>query len=907
MKSTHRRFLKAFLVLFALTFSAFAASAQTRSVAPRITQAIDESKLVTLHGNTPAQATAANDRGAIPYDTRMEHMLLQLQRSPQQEQALREYIDELTKTGSPNYHQWLTAEQYGERFGLAQSDLDTIKGWLSGHGLTANFVYPSGMVIDFSGTAGQVHDAFRTEIHALNVNGVKHIANMSDPRIPAALAPAVAGIVSLHDFMPHRMYKPRPKYTFPISGGDAFGVVPADLATIYNLNPVFSSGVSGQGQTVVVIEDTNLYSTADWNTFRSTFGLSSYTSGNLTQVQPPPPPGANNCSLPVVNSSDDEAAIDVEYSSAAAPSATIELASCSDTTTFGGFIALQNLVNASSPPAIISLSLGYCEAGNGAGSNASINSVYQQAASEGVSVYVSAGDEGAASCDAGDTPVGPDQITSAKFGIGVSAWASTIYNVAVGGTDFSDTFAGTNSTYWNSTNTSTFGSAKSYIPEIPWNDSCASALLTSFLDGSATSYGTSGFCNSTTAATDELLTTAAGSGGPSGCATGTPSTSNIVSGTCTGYAKPSWQSLTGNPADGVRDIPDVSMFAANGVWDQAYIFCFSDTSNGGAACTGAPSGWDAGGGTSFGAPIWAGIQALINQKTGARQGNPNSTFYSLASTEYGSSDTTCNSSLGNGAGGSCIFYDVTQGDMDVNCTGTQSCYLPSGTYGVLSKSDSSDAIGYGTGTGWDFATGIGSPNVANLVNNWPGAVSTAGFTVSAATASPTTVSPGGSATSTVTVSATNGFAGSVTLSCTVSGTSATDTDIPTCAVTGTNPVTLSSTTTSATSTIKVSTTGSSALMRFPGRGPVNGGLLALACAIAIACMFAFGSPVRKRQWSALAAVVLFAALMGLAACGSGGSSSGNHSTGTSADTYTVTVTAASGGSSQTSTFTVTVN
>ena len=299
MKSTHRRFLKAFLVLFALTFSAFAASAQTRSIAPRITQAIDEGKLVTLHGNTPAQATAANDRGAIPYDTRMEHMLLQLQRSPQQEQALREYIDELTKSGSPNYHQWLTAEQYGERFGLAQSDLDTITGWLSGHGLTVNFVYPSGMVIDFSGTAGQVHDAFCTEIHTLNVNGVKHIANMSDPRIPAALAPAVAGIVSLHDFMPHRMYKPRPKYTFPVSGGDAFGVVPADLATIYNLNPVFSSGVSGQGQTVVVIEDTNLFSKADWTTFRSTFGLSSYTSGNLTQVQPPPPSGTNNCTLPV--------------------------------------------------------------------------------------------------------------------------------------------------------------------------------------------------------------------------------------------------------------------------------------------------------------------------------------------------------------------------------------------------------------------------------------------------------------------------------------------------------------------------------------------------------------------------------------------------------------------------------
>ncbi|MGA8269544.1 MAG: S53 family peptidase [Candidatus Acidiferrales bacterium] len=907
MKTSRRLFAQAVLAVAAFAFMAFSAAAQNSSVAPQITQAINEGKLVTLHGNTPPQATTANDRGAIAYDTRMEHMLLQLQRSPQQERALREYIDELTKPGSPNYHKWLTAEQFGERFGLAQSDLTSIEAWLAGHGLTANFTYPSRMVIDFSGTAGQVHDAFRTEIHALDVNGAKHFANMSDPKIPAALAPAVAGIVSLHDFKPHRMYKPRPKYTFPVSGGDAFAVVPADLATIYNLNPVFNSGNSGQGQTVVVIEDTDLFSTNDWNTFRSTFGLSSFTSGSLTQVQPPPPTGTNNCSKPAVNSSDDEAAIDVEYSSAAAPSATIELASCSDTTTFGGFLALQNLVNGTAPPAIISLSLGFCEAGNGAGSNAAINAIYQQAASEGVSVFASAGDEGAASCDASDVPQGPDQITSATFGIGVSAWASTIYNVAVGGTDFSDTFAGTNSTYWNTTNSSTFGSAKSYIPEIPWNDSCASALITSFLDGSATPYGTNGFCNSTTAAADELLTTASGSGGPSGCATGTPTTSNVVSGSCAGYPKPSWQSITGNPSDGVRDIPDVSMFAANGVWDHAYIFCFSDTSNGGSACSGAPDGWSAGGGTSFAAPIWAGFQALINQKTGTRQGNPNPTYYSLAGTEYASSESACNSSLGNTVGSSCIFYDVTQGDMDVNCTGTHSCYLPSGTYGVLSTSDGSDAIAYGTTSGWDFATGIGTVNVSNLVNNWPGSVSTAGFTVSAGTASPSTVSPGASASSTITVSSTSGFSGSVTLSCTVAGTISGDTDIPTCAVTGTNPVVLSSGTTSATSTVMVNTTAASALIQFPKHTPMGGGWLALVGAIMLGSLFAFAAPARKRQWNALAAVVVFVALIGLAACGSGGGSSGTHSTGTSADTYTVTVTATSGSTSQTGSFTVTVN
>ena len=185
-----------------------------------------------------------------------------------------------------------------------------------------------------------------------------------------------------------------------------------------------------------------------------------------------------------------------------------------------------------------------------------------------------------------------------------------------------------------------------------------------------------------------MHTTASGSGGPSGCATGIPATTGVVSGSCAGYAKPSWQSIVGVPSDGVRDIPDVSLFAANGVWGHYYIFCDSDTANGGTACTGAPSAWSGAGGTSFASPIWAGFQALINQKTGARQGNPNPTYYSLAGTEIRpSGSSTCNSALGNGVASSCIFYDVTQGDIDVNCTGSNNCYRPSGTYGVLSTSN----------------------------------------------------------------------------------------------------------------------------------------------------------------------------------------------------------------------------
>ena len=303
------------------------------------------------------------------------------------------------------------------------------------------------------------------------------------------------------------------------------------------------------------------------------------------------------------------------------------------------------------------MSYGECEAYNGATANAAYNAAYQQAVTEGVSVFVSAGDDGASMCS-GD-------FYWAYRGIGVNGFASTPYNVAVGGTDFGDTYAGTNSTYWSSTNSSTYGSALSYIPEIPWNDSCASQLLAEFYGYSVT-YGDSGFCYSAEGMFFWAVSggTTAGSGGPSGCATGTASQPGIVSGTCAGWPKPSWQSLVGVPSDGVRDLPDVSLFAANGVWGHYYPFCFSDPNNGGSFCSGPPATWAGAGGTSFSSPIMAGIQALMNQKTGERQGNPNPTYYSLAASEYGASgDSSCNSTLGNTTASSCIFYDVTLGDI----------------------------------------------------------------------------------------------------------------------------------------------------------------------------------------------------------------------------------------------------
>jgi subtilase family serine protease len=677
--------------------SNFALNAQTLRRAPVIAQAVDESKLAGLGGNVRPEANAQNDRGPVDSNLQFDHLLLQLKRSPDMEAAVEKFLASQQDPQSPNYHKWIAAAQFGERFGTAPQDVAVVTHWLGSHGFTVNEVHPNGMLIDFSGAAGQIREAFHTEIHSLDVNGTKHIGNMSDPQIPAALAPVVEGIVSLHDFMPHPMNLPRSSYTFTSGTSTLEALVPGDLATIYNFTPIYGS-YTGSGQTIVVIEDSDVYSTADFTTFRSKFGLSQqYPSGSLTQVHPTGSGGA--CSDPGANGDDAEAEIDVEWASAAAPNAAIELASCADTkTNFGGFIALQNLLGSSKPPAIVSISYGESEALNGASGNAYINSLYQTAVAAGVSLFVSAGDEGAASSDAG--------ATSASHGITVSAFASTQYNVAVGGTDFADTYEHTNGTYWSSTNGTYFNSALSYIPEIPWNDSCGSQLIATTL-GYSTTYGSSGLCASRTAQQDGFLAVVGGSGGPSNCATGTPARSGIAGGSCKGYPKPSWQSVTGNPADGVRDIPDVALFASNGIWGHYYVVCYSDPGRGrgGVPCTGAPSAWAGFGGTSVSSPIMAGVQALINQKMGKAQGNPNPTLYSLAQTGYGT-----------------IFNDVTLGDMDVNCTaGSANCYDPGSVRngGVLSTSTSSYASAYGAAKGWDFASGIGSVNVFQLVTNWP--------------------------------------------------------------------------------------------------------------------------------------------------------------------------------------------
>src|SRR6202522_1712276 len=756
------------------TFAKSPAPAQADSgatVTDRITQSIDVDHTVTLGRNTRPEANHQNDRGALPEGVALEHMLLLLQHSPEQEAAVNKLIDEQNDRNSPNFHKWLTAEEYGERFGVSVNDLNTVKGWLESQGFRINQVYANHMVIDISGTAGQLRDAFHVSMHQLEVNGETHIANMNDPRIPAALAPVVKGFASLNDFKRHANYMKKPDYTFagcassssvPTEPGTCYAITPQDNAVIYNLNPLWSNGITGTGQTIALLEDTDTYGGAnDWNSYRTAFGLTSY-GGTYTQLHP------GGCTDPGTNADDGEAAIDVEMATSFAPAAAIQLISCpSAATPFGGLIALTNLTNGAGPyPNVVSMSYGVCEAFNGNGGNAAFYNTFQLAATEGISVFASAGDSGPSSCS-DDFSVGTEYTS-----LGVTGWGETPYNVTVGGTDFEDVYNAKDgspsntplSTYWSSTNSATYGSAKSYIPEMPWNDACADTLISEYANSTFVTYGTTGTCNkSTFDKSTSYLSNGAGSGGASNCATGSGganTTSALLSEPqCQGYPKPSYQSGSslaggaaayGQPNDGLRDIPGVSMFAANGVWGHFETVCWSDptqTSGGAASCSGSPSTWSGFGGTSVASPSLAGIQALVNQQTGDNYwGNPNPIYYQIAQNEYGTAGgsflgSSCNSSGTGGPAAGCAFNDVAQGDIDAACSdnGTASeahCYKPSSTYGVVSTDNVTAATVINGGSGYTSAPTctIAGPTNSNPYKEPNGTVLWAGGTQAACTA-----------------------------------------------------------------------------------------------------------------------------------------------------------------------------
>jgi hypothetical protein len=659
-----------------------AIQAQTHPVPARVTAQVDDTRTVQLKGNVHPLARAEFDRGAVADSQPMTKMHLLLQRSAEQEAALQQLLEEQQTKGLANYHAWLAPGDFGKRFGPSDGDIQTVTDWLTRQGFRVSKVAAGRTVIEFSGTVAQVRNAFHTEIHNFTVNSEEHFANVGDPAIPQALSPVVAGVVSLHNFRKkpfiHRVGKFRrdlitgeikPLFTFNDVNGTFYAVGPADFATIYGI----PQGADGSGQSIAIVGRSNI-NLQDVRDFRSMFGLA---AKDPTILLNGPDPG-------LVSGDEGESDLDVEWAGAVAPAAQIIFVPTLGTLTDGvdGVDASALYIVDNNVAPVLSDSYGSCELGLGTTGNNFYNALWQQAAAEGITVVVAAGDNGPAGCD------NPNSQTKAVGGIAISGLASTPYNIAMGGTDFNQ--VGNQSTYWNSNGTTNvYPSAKGYIPEIPWNDSCAGQ-----------SNNTSA-CSSATVATG--LNIAAGSGGPSGV-----------------YSKPIWQTGTGVPADGARDIPDVSLFASDGGFEgnskSFYAICESDQDiPGDTGCnltsrsSAAPfHDFQAVGGTSAATPTFAGIMALVNQKTGQRQGNANFVLYRLAT----SSPT--------------VFHDVTTGNISVPCTGgTPNCSATSSSsVGAITTTSGGSTVAYTAGAGYDMATGLGSVNVSNLLLNWSNATST---------------------------------------------------------------------------------------------------------------------------------------------------------------------------------------
>jgi hypothetical protein len=645
------------------------AAAQGNVAQPRIAAAqVDGGAPTVLRGNMHPLARPQYDQGKVAPTLKLERITMMFQRTAAQQADLDALLSAQQNPTSPSFHQWLTPEQYANRFGIAPSDLNKVTAWLQAQGFAVVEIPRSRNWIVFNGTAAQVASAFQTEIHNYAAHGQTFYANSAEPSVPAALAGVVAGFRGLNNYR----LKPRglksngasvqPNFTSSISGNHFLS--PGDFATIYDLKPLYNPpAIDGAGQKIAIMGQSDIV-LADIATFR----LLSSLPPNVPQkiLVTASNPG-------VVDGDVQESSLDIEWAGAVAKNATILFIYSAN----GAFDSLHYAIANDLAP-VISISYGGCE---GTFTSSDINlfvAMAQQANAQGITIISAAGDGGATDCDGGlgNYP--------AILGLNVDFPASMPYVTGVGGTEFNE---GGLTTYWQPANgNDVINSANLYIPEIVWNDSSsANGLL-------------------------------AGGGGASSL-----------------FGKPSWQTGTGVPGDGARDVPDISLNASP-AHDQ-YLVCTQIHPTPGAPLTSScqngfrNSSTDTSltvfGGTSFGAPTFAGIVALINQKTGsAGQGNINYILYPLASSTPAA------------------FHDITVGDNTSPCTsGTENC--PNG-----------GTIGFTAGTGYDPAIGLGSIDAANLVNAWPSGASAAPTAPVLSSINPTTT-PAGSANFTLTATGSN--------------------------------------------------------------------------------------------------------------------------------------------------------
>jgi subtilase family serine protease len=532
-----------------------------------------------LPNHVPQWATAANDAGALPAGEMLENLAIVVARTPEQQQAFDEFTREQQEPPSPGYHRWLTAREIGEQFGRSTQEIQSLTSWLASQGLTVKWVSASRTVIRFGGTAANVGKAFQTQLHLFNVRGTQRMSVISAPAVPAALAPlilAVRGLYSTEETPLHHrttVQSPSPEFTV----GSSYFIAPADFDTIYDV----PTGLTGAGVTVGIVGESRT-DFADFANFRS---LTGSTFANPTEIIPTAQggvdPGPALISPPaqgVDTSAQGEAELDVFRVGSVAPAAKIELVVA--TAASGGIdVDAEYLVDASPAPQVMSISFGGCEYLNGVSDVNYWNQLFQQGVAEGMSIFVSSGDGGAAGCDEFfvPPPSNPDPISPNDI-------CSSSYATCVGGTEFNDT--ANPAQYWSESNGAGLSSALGYIPEGAWNEPLNNSTNPPTTRVAATGGGVSGF-----------------------------------------IATPSWQTGVGVPSARTgRDTPDVAFSASE---HDGYVGCFAA---GGGSCVVSNGGYTFTGfyGTSAAAPGMAGVAALLDQRMGSAQGNLNPVLYQLA-------------------------------------------------------------------------------------------------------------------------------------------------------------------------------------------------------------------------------------------------------------------------------------
>jgi subtilase family serine protease len=732
------RFWKFLLPLLASTLC-FAAQPD------RIAGPIDSSQMVALQNHVSPFVQPRYEQGLIDSSTPLRITML-FTPTAAQRGALQKLLADQQDPKSSSFHKWLTPEQYADRFGISQNDIDKVTAWLESQGLKITYVARGRDSVSFSGDAAQVQIAFKTEIHNYNVNGEMHFSNATAPMIPAALSGIVGGFRGLHNFVPKSMIVPHnanstilhPDYTFTTTGGTFTALAPGDLATIYDITPLYQATptVDGTGQKLVIVGQTDIH-LADLTFFRSDFSLSAITgcttntttdvitACDTTNFQLVIPKTAVD---PGVNAGDlSESDLDIEVSGSVARNAKIIFVT-SDFKSGGVSNSTSWAIDNNLAP-VISISYGLCEAYATPPSLTTQDVEFQKGASEGISIFAASGDAGAATCDA--SVFGGDSV--ATLGLSVSYPASSPEVTAVGGTEFNEG----NGTYWGATNGANGGSVltngpmNGYIPELAWNDTAAAGGLN----------GTGG--------------------GPSNCVNGmgNPVTVNgfpfvvCKAPPAGGFAKPAYQTAL-TPADSVRDVPDISFSASN--FNDPYIVCTAQSEIPGdpnvstSTCvsgitTALVTYGSAFGGTSTSTPVAAGMAALLNQYLGiGRLGNMNTELYKL----FGSNPSAFHDIL---AGTSTLTGDTS--DNIVPCSGATPSFEPAALQ-CPAAMGKNGTFGYTAGPGYDPVTGLGTIDFNTLFVAWKTA--TADFQLTAGTLTPSPVSAGQSASVVLTIAPVSG-------------------------------------------------------------------------------------------------------------------------------------------------------